>query len=121
MSLCVLPNGQNEGKGTHVSVVACIIRRGNDDNLKWPFKGTIKVSLLNQLEDGQHLSIQVYSADSAPRDISGGTTRGSNMCVMGCFRFVSHHDLSYCSSKNCQYLKDDTMFFRVECIVPELD
>ena len=121
MCLCVLPNGQNEGNGTHVSVVACIIQGGNDDNLKWPFKGTIKVSLLNQLEDGQHLSIQVYSSDSAPKDISGGATRMDNMCVMGCFRFVSHHHLDYYSSKNCQYLKDDTVFFRVECIVPKLD
>ena len=35
----------------------------NDNNLKWPFKGTIKVSLLNQLEDGQHCTDEIQSFD----------------------------------------------------------
>ena len=49
-------NGRNEVKGTHVSVYVCLMRGDNDGNLKWPFKGTIKVSLLNQLGDGHHLT-----------------------------------------------------------------
>ena len=34
----------NDGKGTHVSVYVCLMRGDNDDNLKWPFKGTVEVS-----------------------------------------------------------------------------
>ncbi len=55
MRLRVDANGDGNGKGTHVSVYICLMRGDNDDNLKWPFKGTIEVSLLNQLEDGQVL------------------------------------------------------------------
>ena len=107
-----------------VSVYAYLMRGDNDDNLKWPFKGTIKVSLLNQLEDGQHHTMQVCSAeDDVPEDIQTSIhdIRKDTVYVKRCFQFISHQDLDYCSSKNCQYLKDDTVFFRVECIVPKLD
>ena len=118
----VYANGRNKVKGTHVCVYIYLMRGDNDDNLKWPFKGTIKVSLLNQLENGYHHPMEVWSAeDDVPEDISGRVTRGEKVRGRGCFRFVSHHDLDYCSSKNCQYLKDDTIFFRVDCVVPELD
>ena len=51
MCLNVDANGYGEGKGTHESVFVYLMRGDNDNHLKWPFKGTIKVSLLNQLED----------------------------------------------------------------------
>ena len=35
----------------------------NDNNLKWPLKGTIRVSLLNQLEDGQDHTDEIRSFD----------------------------------------------------------
>ena len=42
-----------------MSVYVYLMQGDNDNNLKWPFEGTIKVSLLNQLEDGQHHTKQV--------------------------------------------------------------
>ena len=122
MCLCVYANGRNNTNGTHVSVFICLMRGDNDDNQKWSFKGSIIVSLLNQLENGQHHTMEVWSAeDDVPEDIGGRVTRGERARGRGCFRFVSHHDFDYYSIKNCQYLKDDTMFFNVECIVPNLD
>ena len=77
MCLCVYANGRNNTNGTHVSVFICLMQGDNDDNPKWPFKGTIKVSLLNQLEDGQHHTMEVWSAeDNVPEDISGHVTKG---------------------------------------------
>ena len=77
MCLKVYANGVGEDKGTHVSVYVYLMRGDNDDNLKWPFKGTIKVSLLNQLEDGQHLTKQVWSPGSnAPKECSRRVTEG---------------------------------------------
>ena len=105
------------GSDTHVSMYIYLMRGDNDDNLRWPFKGTIKVSLLNQLEDGQHLTEELWSPDhEVPEETSGRVTEGerANTC-WGLHRFVRHQDLSCCGRKYCQYLKDNTLFFRVDC------
>ena len=123
MCLKVYANGVSEGKGTHVSVYVYLMRGDNDDNLKWPFKGTVKVSLLNQLEDGQHHTKVLWSQNSdVPERISGRVTGRGRACNgRGQPSFISHQDLSYHDSMNCQHLKDNTLFFRVDCIEPKPD
>ena len=123
MCLKVYANGNGDGKGSHVSVFAYLMQGDNDDKLKWPFKGTIKVSLLNQLEDGQHLTKQAWSPDRViPEDTSGRVTEGERAANgWGYPEFISQQDLSYQGDKNCQYLKDNTLFFRVDCFEPKLD
>ena len=118
MCLRVNANGSGVGKGTHVSVFIKLLRGDNDDNLKWPFKGTIKVSLLNQLEDGQHHTIQPWS----PHNDGSGRVTGKERAASGWgySKFISHQDLQTVG-ENCQYLKDNTLFFRVDCIEPKLD
>ena len=77
MCLKVYANGNGDGNGTDVSLFITLMREGNDDNLEWPFKGTIKVSLLNQLEDGQHLTREPWSlSDNIPKECSGRVTEG---------------------------------------------
>ena len=123
MCLRVHANGHHETKGTHVSVYIYLMRGDNDDNLNWPFKGTIKVSLLNQLEDGQHHTEELWSLScNVPNTSSGRVTegeRGKN--CWGLRGFIHHQDLIYKVGKNCQYLKDDTLFFRVDCFEPKID
>ena len=122
MCLNVDANGSGDGKGTHVSTYAYLMRGENDDNLKWPFKGTIKVSLLNQLEDGQHRTREPWSPDrDIPEDSSGRVT-GKERAASGWGhpKFMSHQDLQTVG-ENCQYLKDNTLFFRVDCFEPKLN
>ena len=123
MCLRVDANGIGKGHGTHVSVFVNLLRGGNEDNLKWPFKGTIKVSLLNQLEDGQHHTRQIWPPDSFVSDRFGScvTEEERANCCWGLPLFISHQDLNYCGSSNYQYLKDNTLFFRVDCIEPNLN
>ena len=123
MCLRVDANGHKEGKGTHVSVYVYLMRGDNDDNLKWPFKGTIKVSLLNQLENGQHHTKQVWSHGSdIPESYSKRVREGERADIgWGLDQFISYADLGYRSEKNCQYLKDNKFFFRVDCFEPKLD
>ena len=123
MCLRVDANGHNDGKGTHASVYVYLMRGDNDDNLKWPFKGTIKVSLLNQLEDGQHYTKQVWSPGSyIPESYNKRVTKGDRADNgWGLHQFISYSDLGYRDEKNCQYLKDNTFFFRVDCFEPKLD
>ena len=122
MCLNVEASESEDGSGTHVSVYVCLMRGDNDDNLKWPFKGTIKVSLLNQLEDRRHLTREVWCLDDdVPEKASGRVTEGERAVEIWGQEFISHQALSYSHVNNCHYLKDDTLFFRVDCFEPKLD
>ena len=113
-------NGCLGAEDTHVSVFIYLMQGNNGDNLKWHFKGTIKVSLLNQLEDGQHHTRQLSSPYSdIPESSSGRVTEGERSEGWGNAEFVSHEDLD--NDTNKQFLKDDMLFFRVDSIETYLD
>ena len=115
MCVDIDPNGYDNGKGTHVSACVCLIKGDNDDNLKFPFKGRIVVSLLNQLEDRNHHTSEVWSLEyNLPGDTSGPVTTGERGEGWGQHQFIPHNALNYNSNKNCQYLKNDCLFFRVD-------
>ena len=116
MCLRVDANG-SEGKGTHVSVYAYLMRGDNDDNLRWPFKATIKVSLLNQLEDGQHHTKPLWS----PEKFCTRVTKEERKVFCGHHHFIPHQNLKHDSGKNCQYLKNNTLFFSVNCFESTMD
>ena len=63
MCLKVYADGNKEGRSTLVSVFIFLMGGDDDNNLKWLFKGTIKVSLLNQLEDSEHHTLESSSSD----------------------------------------------------------
>ena len=113
MHIRVDTNGWGDGKGTHVSVAAKIMRGENDDHLPWPFTGTVTFELLNQLEDDNHdygeltfLANEQYSQRvvNEERASSG----------YGIPDYIPHADLGYNEAENCQYLKDDCLYFRVK-------
>ena len=102
MSVEVDANGWGDGKGTHVSVFFHLMPGDNDDSLAWP---AVTIELLNQLEDKNHFCDQIEVI--VP------------LQIMGKSKLISHTDLEYQPDKNCQYLKDDTLFFRVSVQVPD--
>ena len=120
MCLRVYPNGHDDASGTHVSVYIFLMKGDNDDNLKFPFKGHIVISLLNQLEDQNHHTREPWSPErNIPEDVSGLVTTGERGGGWGCHRFIPHKNINLYSDKNCQYLKNDCLFFRVdkfECV-----
>ena len=110
MQIKVYPNGEGDGEGTHVSVHVPILKGDNDDNLKWPFIGTVKIELLNQLEDKNH-HLMILSLDEE-----------NNACAdddWGFSEFISHSTLLHDPVKNIEYLKDDTLYFRVSVEVSD--
>ncbi len=122
-------NGNGDGKGTHVSVFACLMKGNHDDTLTWPFSGTVTVELLNQLEDKNHYKATVNFLDNK---YSKRVVQGDGG-VLGCgfheyilhTRRVGHKGpsyehryLEYGPSKNSQYLKDDSLVFRVTVMDP---
>ena len=81
------------------------------------------MGLLNQLEDGQHHTIVLWSPDSDIDEDVGGRVREGEKADYGwgLHQFIPHQDLSYHADRKCQYLKDDTLFFRVNYFEPKLD
>ena len=107
--VCVHPSGNGAGTATHVSVFAYLMKGDNDDSLTWPFT---TIELLNQLEDKNHhkKSVTFQNDDEASKRVMHGEKA---LMGYGSAQFISHSHLDYQPDKNCQYLKDDTLVFRV--------
>ena len=113
----VVVSGLNDGKGTHVSVFAFLMKGDNDDSLTWPFTGTVTFELLNQLEDKNHHKVTViFHAD---REASKRVVNGERAVHgLGLPKYISYDYLDLMSETNCQYLSDDTLVFRVSARAP---
>ena len=112
MSIKVDANGNGNGEGTHVSVFVYILEGRNDSKLKWPFIGSVKIELLNQLEDGNH------HIKTLPYKMEHNTRVGDNR-NWGYSHFIPNSKLHHNPPKKIQYLKDDTLYFRVSVEVPD--
>jgi TNF receptor-associated factor 4 len=111
MCLCVYAKGYGDAKDTHVSCYAFLMMGQHDNLLEWPFQGTVKVELLNQLEDKDHC-VKMIPFNETTKDKSKSRVIGHPYAMSGPghTRFISHAELDL---YDCQYLKDDTLFFRV--------
>ena len=110
--LLVYANGRNQGANTHVSVYLGITEGQDDEYLTWPFQGSVKVEILNQLQDRNHFSIAIPFLNDCVcgRMVEGKTTRG-----WGSDLFISNRELANISSKR-QYLRNDTLYFRITSV-----
>ena len=103
MRLHVFPGGDQNGRGSHVSVFVRLVKGPCDNKLQWPFVGTVTIQLLNQLSDEEHLCRQVAFEKCHEKFPE---------CDLGIAKFIAHSELSGCSGRP-QYLRDDTLHFRV--------
>ena len=113
MCMKVYANGSGDGKGTHVSVFTYLVKGENDDNLKWPFRGTITVTLLNQLQPDNHHSCSLIYDENDSEDTSGRVKEGRSI-GLGYSIFILHTNLSHKTEKNIVYLQNDCLYFRVD-------
>ena len=113
MCLSVYANGWKEGKGTHVSVYACLLRGEFDDHLMWPFQGHVTVAMLNQLKDNDHTTKTIRVTETMKAKVIGRVTDRERASGRGYHIFIAHTDLTYTPAKNHQYLKYDCLRFRI--------
>ena len=114
MCLDVNANGSGDGRGTHVSVFAFLMRGEFDDHLEWPFRGHVTVAMLNQLEDDNHIIKTIPFTETSESKHIGRVTIGDRAPgAWGCPTFIAHTDLKYNPVKNCQYLKYDCLCFQI--------
>ena len=104
MYIRVDTNGYGNGIGTHVSVFTELLEGRYDNQLHWPFVGTVTYELLNQLGDDNHHKRDItYDASD---DMRVGSSKGRS-------KFLPHSSLSHNPATNTQYLLDDILYFRV--------
>ena len=116
--LCVRVDANGNGGGgfnSHISVFSYLMKGKNDDNLPWPFTGEVNFTLLNQLADeNHHMSTLTYRQDmnsDSNKRVEGDSDIGSRY---GLYKFIPHDELDHNTEQNCQYLMDDSLFFRIE-------
>ena len=112
MCLSVYSNGMpnTEWHGTCVSVSIHLKRGEFDDDLKWPFRGDIEVSLIDQ-DEKRHYSNTIPFTDDVP-DYAAGRVTGGNRAKSGrgFGEFISHNDLQP------NYLKNNCLMFQITSV-----
>ena len=111
MCLRIDTNGDKNYKGTHLSCFVCLMSGKYDNILEWPFQGEVTIELLNQLEDGNHHKLVVHFNDSTPQTCKYKLVGKRYGKGWGYLQYISHSQLGY--NLYNQYLKDDTLYFRV--------
>ena len=106
MAIKIKLNDDNDESDDDNILVKVMIKRGNfDDELMWPFNGVVTITLLNQLENKHHFS-QTQPVELLKPD--------KNVRVRDeWLDFISQSQLIHNPEENTQYLKDDTLYFRV--------
>ena len=109
MCLRVFANG--EGDVEDVSVFVNIMSGDNDEQLHWPFAGVVELMLLNWIENkGHHEKTLDIDASSGLVRV----TEGDLGKRWGYSQFISHSSLRYNRSTNTEYLRNDSLRFRVK-------
>ena len=103
MQVKVYANGVGDGKGTHVSVCVHMLEGKHDAKLKWPFTGSVSIQLLNQLKDKNHYEKTLY--------LKKASGIGKKK------KYIPHGELAYDMLMNTQFLKKNTLYFRVSVSV----
>ena len=114
--LGVAPNGNGPGRGTHISIFAYLEKGDNDSSLTWPFRGSVIVDLINQLEDKNHLRFVINFPEDD--DASGRVVDRERSSGWGKKHLIAHNQLGKVPGKNIQFLRNDTLFFRIDVEVP---
>ncbi len=117
MCVNVDANGNRKGKGTHVSCYISLMHGEFDNHLKWPFRGAVTITLLNQREDKNHHTKTIKFTDKTPDESSARVSSGESVTVgtgWGRGQFFPHSELGYNEATNCEYLVDDCLYFRVK-------
>ena len=104
------PHGVRDGNGTYLSVVVYSEHGPFDDQLKWPAKVTISLQLVNEYRDSDHYSRDIECKTDREK-VGRGISFGSNRC------FIPHADLDWNHDNKTQYLKDNSLHFRVTKVI----
>ena len=107
MCLKVYPGGHSTSIGSDLSLYVCIMKGKHDDFLKWPFRGSIVLQLVDQVQDMDHVKHTVKFSDDGSGEFSGRLTSGEVSGGWGILKFVSLDRLVP------KYLHNDSILIKV--------
>ena len=120
--------GQENGRGTHVSIYVHLMSGSHDDKLPWPFRGEVKLQLLNRRKNNNHKEYVVpfnesCEEESCQRVINGLTSKSgiSARVGEGSPQFIKHEDLTYNLDRGTEYLHDDSLLIRVSEVIRPME
>ena len=114
MRLEVYPNGCGNGKGTHISLFARLLKGENDCNLKWPLNINLTIQLINWYEDDSHFIDAIdftKTVSGACNQVMGAKEKAD--LPWGTHEFCTHSTL-YSATRSIQYIEDDCIRLRVK-------
>ena len=116
MSIGLDADGNNGGHGTHVSLLVYLLRGEFDERIKWPFRGSVIIQLLNERRDGGHYEAAVEFTDETPLVNSGRVVKDERGAGWGPV-IIPHSCLTYDPTRDSDYVKFDRLRFVVTKIV----
>ena len=114
MCLEVYANGHKSSEGRNLSLYLRIMRGPNDGFVVWPMQGVLYVSILNQLKDSDHYTKDVDFNRAAVEIRSQVLERERSSKGYGKTAFISLADLEERRTEGVSYLKDDSVFFKID-------
>ena len=111
MCMWVFPNGYGNEEGKYVSVFTCLVSGENDDRLRWPFRGSVTIQLLDQSGGVNHMENTIRYTDHDDVTYSGRVTHSDRSEGIQIEKFISHDALFF--KKKSVYLKNDCLKFRI--------
>ena len=109
MCLWVDIGGNGQGKDVYMSVFISIMKGDYDAKLRWPFRGSVIVQLLNQRDEESHFTEVIKYHKQTPISTSGRVMEdGRKSKPWGKGKFMKHDDL-----KTGGFIKNDMLKFRV--------
>ena len=117
--LSVDANGSEDGGGSHTSIYVNLMKGEYDQHLRWPFHGSINVSLCNQRGSKGSIEESILFGYDAPPEVAG-RVQGDNKVAesgLGIPRFVEHAQLGFNLKKNTEYLKNNCLRLKVVGVV----
>ena len=110
----------NAAENDEVAVYNYLLRGRNDVKLIWPFRGEVNITLLNQLVDTHHHSYRLNYSEHKRDDYNIiESPKEKSLCGWGTDQFISYSRLQ--TRYVTEYLKDDSLFFRVSVKVHNLN
>ena len=101
-----------------MSISVYIMKGEFDDSLKWPFKGDITLQLLDWAKEEVRCEKVISFNDKVDLDVSGRVEKeGRAEFGWGHPEFLSHAELASGRAKKIEYLRNNSLKFRVPKIV----
>ena len=97
-----------KSEAAHLSVFVYVVLGEFDAELKWPYRGTILIQLLNK-ENTKIVFVRLLSFANAPEGSAKRVTVGDrNATAWGYAEFITNVELT-------KYINDDSLHFKVSC------